>query len=643
MDTTHLHSIPYLFPVAPGRRETLESYTRRIQKKNRETAQHRTDLVRSITTARPDLSETDAWCLALEHRTGRPLVLDSQTHTMKHADGFDCADCASRIGERSLCRLCAQGAGVNKAPHLDEFVCRRHNIYVGPGTTLTDQSAATNVEIHAAVAARKLLRKGRLDSSLYTVLLDLFAEATPKPATPTSVQRSVFPALIQVAATITSVEFRQRFFDPTASFKESFDYLGKAVAALPFGYPTELRNALWLRYRPVFLRIRENLMGVTDYPRNSQHELPGPLELAVDVRGADELESFGNYLSFSEGLRIDDVNWPSILTPSSRGTHSWRDRVDTICLEGHRTVRTVQSIEKKARARKDACGVCINRILVPGFNDLPSTHPVIAAEFHPTRNRKPASEYFASSVEKVWWLCKKGHEWPATCGNRTSAGSGCPLCCFHVIVRGQNDLTTAYPTVAARWDPINPQDLFTISPRSCVSVQWRCEFGHRFHLTVRDAVDRGTCPTCDRETVTNDNALDIQRPDLVVQLHPTRNSGFDTTKLTVKSVRDLWWVCGHGHAFVAPVLERVAGVACTVCYPRRLHTGVNDTLTRYPEIATEWHPFLNSKSPSKVIPGNDIYWWRCLAVGHNLQQSVPHRVESGGCPDCPKTDRIAAC
>ena len=261
----------------------------------------------------------------------------------------------------------------------------------------------------------------------------------------------------------------------------------------------------------------------------------------------------------------------------------------------------------------------------------------------PTRNRKPASEYFASSVEKVWWLCKKGHEWPATCGNRTSAGSGCPLCCFHVIVRGQNDLTTAYPTVAARWDPINPQDLFTISPRSCVSVQWRCEFGHRFHLTVRDAVDRGTCPTCDRETVTNDNALDIQRPDLVVQLHPTRNSGFDTTKLTVKSVRDLWWVCGHGHAFVAPVLERVAGVACTVCYPRRLHTGVNDTLTRYPEIATEWHPFLNSKSPSKVIPGNDIYWWRCLAVGHNLQQSVPHRVESGGCPDCPKTDRIAAC
>jgi Probable Zinc-ribbon domain len=86
------------------------------------------------------------------------------------------------------------------------------------------------------------------------------------------------------------------------------------------------------------------------------------------------------------------------------------------------------------------------------------------------------------------------------------------------------------------------------------------------HLTVRDAVDRGTCPTCDREAVTTDNALHIHRPDIIAQLHPTRNSGIDTTKLTVTSTRDLWWVCADGHPFVAPVLERVAGVACTVCY-----------------------------------------------------------------------------
>ena len=37
-------------------------------------------------------------------------------------------------------------------------------------------------------------------------------------------------------------------------------------------------------------------------------------------------------------------------------------------------------------------------------------------------------ENFAeSSGKKVWWKCKKGHEWQATIASRNS-GTGCPIC-----------------------------------------------------------------------------------------------------------------------------------------------------------------------------------------------------------------------
>jgi hypothetical protein len=387
----------------------------------------------------------------------------------------------------------------------------------------------------------------------------------------------------------------------------------------------------------VFLTIRECLPDGNDYIPNSDHELPGPTRIDHPANWSHDLEPFGNYLKTARALRVDHASWPAILTPSTRTMPSWTQSVETICLDGHRTPRTIQSIHKNAKLGKDACGICHHRILLPGTNDLATTHPRIAASFHPTKNTKTAAEYFAGSDAKVWWLCREGHDWEASCSNRTSAGSGCPHCTFRVIVLGQNDLATVHPEVTRRWDPSNPQDLATISPRSTASVHWRCAVGHGYYEAISDAVDRGTCPVCDRETATAENSLAARRPDVAAQLHPTRNPGAQPAEIAVTSTMELWWECAKGHPFVSRVDHRVAGLACTVCFPRRLHRGVNDTQTRYPELSLEWHPYLNgSNTPDRVIPGTNLVWWKCLKAGHNLQQSVAHRALSGGCPDCPK-------
>ena len=63
-----------------------------------------------------------------------------------------------------------------------------------------------------------------------------------------------------------------------------------------------------------------------------------------------------------------------------------------------------------------------------GYNDLASCYPDIAAEWHPTENRKKiAANVYAASKKKYWWKCPVcDYEWRTSVGRRTRLGTGCP-------------------------------------------------------------------------------------------------------------------------------------------------------------------------------------------------------------------------
>ncbi|MBC7596568.1 MAG: hypothetical protein H7288_22025 [Kineosporiaceae bacterium] len=293
MSTLDLHTIPYLFPLRPGHRELLESFSGRIQTKNFETAQHRAQLVAAMTSNSPELTKTEAWHRILEMRLGRSLTLQVESETVKHADGTDCGSCASRIGARYLCRLCAQGTTIEQPPHTDDFVCLRHQIFVGPGTTPRTQSTATADEMKAELLARKLRSAGRLDAALYTTLRDVFNAGSQASKSTKLTHRLMLPALVQLAATITSTDFRSKFFDPNTPFAGSYEYLAGVLPQLPSINPVALQTSLWLRYRPVFLTIRDTINDRAVHTVNASHELPGPTEGRFQLTKASKLEPFG--------------------------------------------------------------------------------------------------------------------------------------------------------------------------------------------------------------------------------------------------------------------------------------------------------------------------------------------------------------
>ena len=73
--------------------------------------------------------------------------------------------------------------------------------------------------------------------------------------------------------------------------------------------------------------------------------------------------------------------------------------------------------------------------LVKGENDLATVNPVLAKEWHPTKNENLNPEDITSgSSKEVWWLCPKGHPYSMVVNQRTKRGYGCPYCSGHRVL-----------------------------------------------------------------------------------------------------------------------------------------------------------------------------------------------------------------
>ena len=136
------------------------------------------------------------------------------------------------------------------------------------------------------------------------------------------------------------------------------------------------------------------------------------------------------------------------LTPESAIPGSSR-RVWWRCKAGHSWFASISS-----RAyRNSGCPVCTGKLVLPGFNDLASQNPVLAAQWDAERNGTLTPQQVTlTSNRKAWWICEKGHSFQAVIASRAN-GIGCPYCTNKKVLAGFNDLATVEPRIAAEWHP----------------------------------------------------------------------------------------------------------------------------------------------------------------------------------------------
>ena len=217
----------------------------------------------------------------------------------------------------------------------------------------------------------------------------------------------------------------------------------------------------------------------------------------------DQKDIISNYRSFSIKNSLTDkypelaAEWhPSLngsLSPSnipgsaSRSSYYWQCRK---C--GYSWKASLDT-----RIRGTGCPVGVGKVVMAGYNDLLSQEPIIANEWHPTRNGDLLpNQVTRQSRKRVWWECQFGHEWVASICDRTR-GTGCPYCAGKKVLKGFNDLKTKNPSLALEWDRSNDKSANEVTEHSGYRALWRCsKCGFTWEAPVYSRSAGFGCPYC---------------------------------------------------------------------------------------------------------------------------------------------------
>ena len=300
--------------------------------------------------------------------------------------------------------------------------------------------------------------------------------------------------------------------------------------------------------------------------------------------------------------------------------HSWRNSVN------HRF------------NRKQNCPYCSNTKVLAGFNDLATTHPKLAKEWHRERNGKLRTDQFMAGADfKAWWKCGAcGYSWEARIYSRKK--HGCPCCAGNILVPGVNDLLTVNRAVANQWHPAKNKDLTPdrVAANRNRKAWWMCSEGHEWEALISSRNQGRGCPYCENRAVwIGFNDLATLRPDIAAQWYRPLNCGLEPEQVTVYSHQKVWWICVCGHRWKAKVANRSNGNNCPVCTNRVVIAGKNDLKTLRPDIAEQWDDKNNGSLTAEqvTIGSNRKVWWIC-GRGHCFEAAVVARTNGSQCPYC---------
>lgn len=299
------------------------------------------------------------------------------------------------------------------------------------------------------------------------------------------------------------------------------------------------------------------------------------------------------------------------------------------------------------------CPCCANKKVVAGKNDLATTHPELAQEWHPTKNSPLMPQnVFAGSAQKVWWKCPNGHEYQASLLHR-SQGTNCPHCnagrqtsfaeqaVFYYIKQ-------LYPDAQNRVQGLLGQrmelDIYIPSIHLAIEYDgsfWHnhnkpnkrerdekkyalCQAQHIYLIRIREDRNKQTQKLADEvwhmENLENLDQLSKLIQLVIDKLDPRSNF------LTRRRVTDI-------HSPIHVDVKRDE-------FKIRRYQQVlkKDSLAeQFPKIAAEWHPTKNDTlTPQMFLPGStQKIWWLCPACQHEWKTSIYHRTHSKtGCPAC---------
>ncbi|MBP3546849.1 MAG: hypothetical protein J6K16_06960 [Alphaproteobacteria bacterium] len=307
-------------------------------------------------------------------------------------------------------------------------------------------------------------------------------------------------------------------------------------------------------------------------------------------------------------------------------------------------------ISNRTRKSDKGCPCCMNRAIVKGKNDLATTHPELAKEWHPVKNGQLGPEDVTYGCgKKVWWLCPHGHEYQATVNHRTgNNATGCPICysgrqtsfaeqAFYYYIK------KIYPDTISRYkaDFLGKMELDIFIPSVNIAIEYD---GEAWHKNNKIHKEQKKYKICKKNNI------------YLIRLKEKNNSAIDNADECI-CIPDLYKY-ENLNIYIPYILHKLNVLISkfdnkrTNVFPsydidikRDKAKILNEYITEYkkgsfgelyPGLAKEWHPTKNEKlTPYMFKPMSDHkVWWKCSQCGYEYEATIGHRAYGYGCMKC---------
>ena len=292
-----------------------------------------------------------------------------------------------------------------------------------------------------------------------------------------------------------------------------------------------------------------------------------------------------------------------------------------------------------------ACPCCTNKVVVTGKNDLETTYPELAKEWHPVKNGElTPKDVTGGSHKKVWWKCPHGHEYMTAILYRTR-GTNCPICnigrktsfseqaFYYYIKQAFPDAINQYK---ADFLGLMELDIFVPSIKCAIEYDGKPWHGKGFKSKrEREKRKYDLCVKNNIELIRirEENVDDSDIADYQYEVsNLSRKHHLDET---IKSV--LKHLSDKQSIHVNNVNVDTERDRFIILGMMNVVKKENSFAEKYPEIAKEWHPTKNENiTPYMFMPGSKVkVWWICPKCGFEYESAINHRTSrKTGCPKC---------
>lgn len=195
-----------------------------------------------------------------------------------------------------------------------------------------------------------------------------------------------------------------------------------------------------------------------------------------------------------------------------------------------------------------SCPYCNEGKLLSGWNDLQTTHPLLAKEYS-INNKLPANQVKKDMNKTCFWICPTCHgEYQYNVKERELGDKSCPYCSNKKILTGTNDLLTLDSKLAKELSPNNHIAADQIIRFGSGSYLWVCPTCHgeyQYNVKERKIGDK-SCPYCTNKLLLPGyNSIDVIKPELMKEWLVEENilEGRYSDKTICTSTEMVWLKC----------------------------------------------------------------------------------------------------